>query len=147
MFLLLCLCGKMGENLEKKIKASWAQTLRSFIWVFDGYYMLLASVVVLAKVFKIALNPKWCGVFDQLRMRGGMVASLKCPVRDSRLWMLQFLSQINKQYRIWKLTSSAKIWDLSEVTEASGCLGSDQGQNKKILGENSKIVSLWPKKC
>ena len=55
MFLLLCLCGKMGENLEKKIKASWAQTLRSFIWVFDGYYMLLASVVLLAKVFKIVL--------------------------------------------------------------------------------------------
>ena len=59
MFLLLCLCGKMGENLEKKIKASWAQTLRSFIWVFDGYYMLLASVVVLAKVFKIVLNSQY----------------------------------------------------------------------------------------
>ena len=24
----------------------------------------------------------------------------KCPVRDSGLWMLQFLSQINKQYLI-----------------------------------------------
>ena len=42
----------------------------------------------------------------------------KCPVRDSGLWMLQFLLQINKQYLIWKLTSSAKIWNLSEVAEA-----------------------------
>ena len=71
------------------------------------------------------------------------------PLRDSGLWMLQFLPQINKQYLIWKLTSSAKIWDLSEVTEAhslaSGGFGSDRGQNEKILGENSKIVSFWPR--
>ena len=30
----------------------------------------------------------------------------------------RFVSQLNKQYLIWKLTSSVKIWDLSEVTEA-----------------------------
>ena len=56
----------------------------------------------------------------------------KCPVSDSGLWMLQF---------------SAKIKDLSEVTEAHGLasegFGSDRGQNeKKIWGENSRITNF-----
>ena len=46
-----------------------------------------------------------------------------------------------KQYLIWKLTSSAKIWDLIEVAEAhtlaSGGIGSDQGQNENNLRQNS----------
>ena len=45
--------------------------------------------------------------------------------------------QLNKQYLIWKLTYSAKIWDLIEVAEAhtlaSGGTGSDRGQNEKKL--------------
>jgi hypothetical protein len=49
--------------------------------------------------------------------------------------MVQLSSQLNKQYLIWKLTSSAEIWDLGEVTEAhslaSAGFGSDQGQNEK----------------
>ena len=65
----------------------------------------------------------------------------KWPLRDSGLWMLQFSSKLNNQYPIWKLTSSAKIWDLSKVTEAhslaSGGFGSDRGQNEKNWGENS----------
>ena len=60
--------------------------------------------------------------------------------------MLLFSSQLNKQYLIWKQTSSAKIWDLSEVTEAHslalGGFRSDQGQNEKILGENPKITNF-----
>ena len=71
----------------------------------------------------------------------------KCPLRDSGLWMLQFSSQHNKQYFIWKLTFSAKIWDISEVAEAhslaSGGFGSDQGQREKILDENPKITNFW----
>jgi hypothetical protein len=59
----------------------------------------------------------------------------RCPVRDSGLWMLQFSFQLNKQYLIWKLKSSAKIWDLSEVIEAhslaSGGFGIVQGQKEK----------------
>ena len=65
----------------------------------------------------------------------------KCPVRDGGLWMLQFSSKLNKQYLIWKLTSSAKIWDLIEVAEAhtlaSGGIGSDWGQNEKNLRRKS----------
>ena len=65
----------------------------------------------------------------------------KCPVRDGDLWMLQFSSKLNKQYLIWKLTSSAKIWDLIEVAEAhtlaSGGIGSDWGQNEKNLRRKS----------
>ena len=68
------------------------------------------------------------------------------PLRESGIWMLQFLSKLNKQYLIWKLTSLAKIWDLSEVTEAqslaSGGFGSDRGQNEKILDENPKITNF-----
>ena len=57
------------------------------------------------------------------------------PLRERGLWMLQFSFKLNKQYLIWKLTYSAKIWDLIEVAEAhtlaSGGIGSDWGQNKK----------------
>ena len=49
--------------------------------------------------------------------------------------MLQFSSKLKKHYLIWKLTSSAKIWDLIKVAEAhtlaSGGIGSDRGQNEK----------------
>ena len=75
--------------------------------------------------------------------------SQKCPVRDSSLWMLQFLSQINKQYLKWKLTSSAKTWDLSEVTEAhslaSGGFRRDRGQNEKNLRQKLAILGFSPK--
>ena len=65
----------------------------------------------------------------------------KCPVRDSRLWMLQF---------------SAKIKDLSEVTEAHGLASegfrSDRGQNGKNLRridpKNSNFLSVFDlEKC
>ena len=59
------------------------------------------------------------------------------PLRNSGLWMLIISSQLNKKYLIWKLTYSAKIWDLIEVAEAhtmaSGGIGSDRGQNEKKL--------------
>jgi hypothetical protein len=55
--------------------------------------------------------------------------------------MLQFSFQHNKQYFIWKLTFSAKIWDIGEVAEAhslaSGGFGSDQGQSEKNLRRKS----------
>ena len=37
---------------------------------------------------------------------------------DNGLWRLQLGYKSNKKCLVWKLTSSAKIWDLSEVTEA-----------------------------
>ena len=83
------------------------------------------------KIFFRILNPKRCGLFGQLRRRGVQNG----PLRENGLWMLQFLSKLNKQYLIWKLTYSAKIWDLIEVAEAhtlaSGGTGSDRGQNEK----------------
>jgi hypothetical protein len=70
----------------------------------------------------------------------------KWLLSNSGLWMLQFSSQLNKQYLIWKLTSSAKIWDLSKVTDAHSLASegfkSDQGQNEKILCENPKITNF-----
>ena len=45
------------------------------------------------------INPKRCGLFGQLGMRGGG-PKVPSAVRDSGLWMLQFLPQINKQYLI-----------------------------------------------
>ena len=75
------------------------------------------------------LNPKRCELFGQLRRRR----------RESGLWMLQFSFKLNKQYFIWKLIYSAKIWDLIEVAEAhtlaSEGIGSDRGQNKKNEGK------------
>ena len=62
------------------------------------------------------------------------------PLGDTGLWMLQFSSQLNKQYIIWKLKSSATIWGLSEVTEAHSL--AQEVKMKKILGEVSKIVSF-----
>ena len=63
------------------------------------------------------------------------------PLRDSGLWTLQFWYWSNKHCFIWKLASSAKIWDLIEVAEAhslaSGGIGSDQGQNEKNLRQKS----------
>ena len=57
--------------------------------------------------------------------------------KESMLVLKKIIPQINKQYLISKLTSSAKIRDLSEVTEAhslaSGGFGSDWGQNEKNL--------------
>ena len=59
------------------------------------------------------------------------------PLRDSGLRMLIFSTQLNKQYLIWKLTYSAKIWDIIEVAEAhtlaSGGIRSDWGQNEKKI--------------
>ena len=85
-----------------------------------------------------SINPKRCGLFGQLRRRGGVQND---PLRDSGLWMLQFLSQLNKQCLIWKLTSLAKIWDLSEVTEAHSLASehfrSERGQNEKNLRRKS----------
>ena len=68
-------------------------------------YMILIKYLIIVVGF--GFNPKWCGLFGQLR----------------------------------KLTSSAKIWDLSEATEAqslaSGGFGSDRGQNEKNLMRKS----------
>ena len=56
----------------------------------------------------------------------------KYPVRDSGLWMLKFENLV----------------EVSEAhTLASGGFGTDIGQNEKILGKNSEIVSFCPKKC
>ena len=77
----------------------------------------------------------------------------KCPVRDGGLWMLQFSSKLNKQYLIWKLTSSAKIWDLIEVAEAHTLASVilwpqevsevTEVKMKKIWGENPRIPNFW----
>ena len=44
--------------------------------------------------------------------------------------------QLNKQYLIWKLTSLAKIWNLSEVTEAHSVdlkgVKNDRGENENL---------------
>ena len=51
-----------------------------------------------------------------------------------------FKLELHKQYLIWKLKFSAKIFSLSEVIEAyglaSGGYESDQGQNEKNLRWN-----------
>ena len=56
------------------------------------------------------------------------------PMIDSDLWMHQFPSQLNKQYRRGKLTSTTKNLDLIDVNKfhilASGGIGSYQGQNE-----------------
>ena len=89
--------------------------------------------------FRASFNPNQCGLFGPLRRRGG---GQNDPLRDSRLWTLQFWYWSNKHCFIWKLASSAKIWDLIEVAEAhslaSGGIGSDRGQMKKIWVENPK---------
>ena len=59
----------------------------------------------------------------------------KCPILGNRLWRLQFLSKLHKQYPIWKLRYFPKIWYLIEVAEveiaASGGRQSGRGQDVK----------------
>ena len=48
---------------------------------------------------------------------------------------------------MWKLTFSAKVWDIDEVAEAhslaSGGFGSDRGQSENTLDKNPKIANFW----
>ena len=48
--------------------------------------------------------------FEPVKDAGG---GSKWPTESSGLWMLQFSSQLNKQYLIWKLTFSTKILGLN----------------------------------
>ena len=113
---------------------------RNILIFCDKLFCLTGGIEVIWFLVRkaILLNPKRCGLFGQLRMRGG---GQNDPLRDSSLWMLIFLLQLNKQYLIWKLASSAKIWDLIEVAEAhslaSGGIGSDRGQSEKKLRRKS----------
>ena len=93
-----------------------------------SYYWVQFQAYIMSAFFLLHyLNPKrcWWSVKE-----AGVVQ--KCPVRDSGLWTLQFSSKLNKQYLIWKLKSSAKIWDVIEVTEgqslALGGFEIDRGQ-------------------
>ena len=94
--------------------------------------------------FSYKLNPKRCRLFGQLRRRGG---DQSVPFSDNGLWWPQFSFKLHKQYLIWKLTFSAKFWNLSEVIEAyslaSGGYRIDRGQNEKKIGENCKITNFW----
>ena len=68
---------------------------------------IISIYIVIYNVSSSSINPKRCRFFGQLR---SCVGCLKVT-RDNSLWMLQFSFQINKQYFLQKLTSSAKIWD------------------------------------
>ena len=87
--------------------------------------------------------------FWSLKDAGGW-GGPKVPTK--RLWSLDasiFIpaQQTIKQYFMWKLTFSAKIWDIDEVAEAhslaSGGFGSDRGQSENTLDKNPKIANFW----
>ena len=125
--------GEESEFVVKKWFHNWTSEL-GWIWhIFGkfGSFQALQHWQQPAAANKLNSDVQsWNQFFDY-----------KFPLRDSGLWMLQFSFQHNKQYFIWKLTFSAKIWDIGEVAEAhslaSGGFGSDQGQSEKNLRRKS----------
>ena len=83
------------------------------------------SIPLLTFEVRLFFNPKRFGLFGQLRRRGQSV-----PFSNNGLWWPQFLFKLHKQYLIWKLTYSAKIWNLSEVIEAHSLASEGYGMTK-----------------
>ena len=110
-----------------------------------GKYLVLS--------FSSTLTLNECGLFGSTAIWAVKEAGWdQCVLfLDNGLWWPQFSFKLHKQYLIWKLTFSAKFWNLSEVIEAyslaSGGYRSDRGQNEKKYAKIVKSPIFDSQKC
>ena len=112
------------------------------MWLFlllQIYFYIIKSydLVRLCPKKCLCLNSNRCGLFGQIRMRG---AGQKCPLRDSGLWMLQFIPAQQTIFHLKAYIFSKKITKPRKCGLFGPCMSAAQTKSNYVEKNVAQII-------